>query len=476
VRTNKFLITGSLLTLGNIVSGLLGFARNIILARLISLEDFGIAATFAVALQIVEMSSNFSVGRFLIQSKLGNQVDIQKSAHCLQIIRGLVCATVLYFGSGVFAAMFRIPELTWAFQLLSLVHVLLAFSHSDITRIQREMRFAAKVIQDIIPQSISLIISIPLALYLKDYRVSLYVIIIQVFISFLISHILAERPYRAAWNKQHILTIMSFGWPLFLNGFIMIGVLQAEKLIVGSSFDMMTLGWFSASLTLAFMPSMLATKILQTFFLPILSRYQSRKASFQYSSTTILIVLMAIGTVAALGFSIAGPSLLIMTYGENYSFGMDIIIILGIMFGFRIAREGANIVALAKGLTKLPMYFNLVRTLWIPIAAISAFTLESIELMAYCGVLAEFSSISVAFWLLHQKKIINMRPIRTPAITLMSFTIIGGIIAKSHVGYFPHYLSILLSVFAAGLVCTITIYTNPIILRVLRQQNTHFSK
>jgi len=476
VRTNKLFITGSLLTIGNILSAVLGFARNILIARLISIEDFGITATFAIVLQFIEMSSNFSIDRFLVQSQNGNQIDVQKSAHFFQLVRGILIAAILYVSADIFAKLFKVPDLTWAFQLLALVHILNACSHSDIIRIQREMRFKAKVIQDLIPQTISLVISLPLALYLEDYRVSLFVIIAQVFTSFLISHILAERPYRASWNKQHFLTILAFGWPLLLNSFIMIGVLQAEKLIVGSSFDMATLGWFSAALTLTFMPSMLATKILQTFFLPILARYQSKKASFQYSSTTILIVLMTIGAIAALGFSIAGPAMLVITYGENYSPGMEIIIILGVMFGFRIAREGANIVALSKGLTKLPMYFNLVRILWIPLAAISAFTLESIQLMALCGVLAELSAISVAFWLLHRGQVLNIRPIRTPALTLMSLAITGSIIAKTYIDFFPNYISILLAILVAGLISVVSLYANPIILRVLRQQNNQFSK
>jgi len=46
-----FLLSG-----GNMAVSIFSFVRNIIIARLISVEDFGIAATFAMTIMFVELT------------------------------------------------------------------------------------------------------------------------------------------------------------------------------------------------------------------------------------------------------------------------------------------------------------------------------------------------------------------------------------------------------------------------------------
>ena len=47
---------------GNAAASILTLARNLIVARLISVENYGIAATFAIAMAVVEMASALGIG------------------------------------------------------------------------------------------------------------------------------------------------------------------------------------------------------------------------------------------------------------------------------------------------------------------------------------------------------------------------------------------------------------------------------
>ncbi len=56
---------------GQVVVQLCSFVRSVILARLISPENFGIAATFAMTFSLVEMVSNLSAQLLLVQAPDG---------------------------------------------------------------------------------------------------------------------------------------------------------------------------------------------------------------------------------------------------------------------------------------------------------------------------------------------------------------------------------------------------------------------
>ena len=59
-----------MLSIGQIGSSACSFIRNIVVARVLSVEEFGIAATFAMTLSIVEMSSQLALDKYLIQHPL----------------------------------------------------------------------------------------------------------------------------------------------------------------------------------------------------------------------------------------------------------------------------------------------------------------------------------------------------------------------------------------------------------------------
>ena len=62
---------------GNLGVALLKFARNILVARLLSVENFGIAATFAIVFGFIEMLAFLGLDRFLIQTRNGGVFAIE---------------------------------------------------------------------------------------------------------------------------------------------------------------------------------------------------------------------------------------------------------------------------------------------------------------------------------------------------------------------------------------------------------------
>src|SRR5260370_15498250 len=77
------------------------FARSVIVARVISPADFGVAATFAMTFAFLEMISNLAAETVLIQAKDGNEPAFQQTAQSLQFLRGLTNALFIFAMAGI---------------------------------------------------------------------------------------------------------------------------------------------------------------------------------------------------------------------------------------------------------------------------------------------------------------------------------------------------------------------------------------
>src|SRR5262245_14703331 len=97
------------------------FARSVIIARLISAEDFGIAATFALMYSFLQMVSNLATETLIIQADNGDDQAFQDSTHGLQAFRGALIAAVLLATGGWIARLFGVTKAKWAFECLALV-------------------------------------------------------------------------------------------------------------------------------------------------------------------------------------------------------------------------------------------------------------------------------------------------------------------------------------------------------------------
>ena len=75
-----FLKGGLKLGANQVIIQACSFVRSVILARLISPEDFGIAATLAMTFSLFEMVSNLSAELLLVQAEDGNEPRFPKTA------------------------------------------------------------------------------------------------------------------------------------------------------------------------------------------------------------------------------------------------------------------------------------------------------------------------------------------------------------------------------------------------------------
>jgi O-antigen/teichoic acid export membrane protein len=441
--SNKRAIKGTaLLSLGGVVTAACGFARNIIVARLISVEDFGIASTFAMTMSLIEMASNLALDRMLVQAPDGDDERMLATAHAFQVFRGAIAAAVLFVAAGFVADLFDVPEVTWAFRVIAAVPLIRALGHLDIARLQRSMRYRPLVLTETVPQIASIAAAGLVAIWLRDYRVMLWVVLVQVGVAVLISHLVAERPYRWAWDRAIIRRMIAFGWPLLIDGGLIFAAFHGEKVIVGSAYSVEQLGWYSAAVTLAMAPSLLATTVLSRLVLPGLSARQGDHESFRDRYTLTSSLYLLAGAVFAVGMTLGGGPMLVLLFGEKYADAVAVMPWLSIAFGLRIARNAQAICAVSLGRTQIALIGNLVRAGGVLVALLFLWQGRSITWIAASALIGEAAAylasvalvgarLGLVLPVLHRMIVLSMVPIIGAVFLVRSalWTDLNGVVA-----------------------------------------------
>lgn len=387
---------------GNAAASLLLMLRNLIVARLIPVEDYGIAATFALAMAVVEMASAFGLQQQIVQAKEGDDPHFQAALQGFQLLRGLASGAILFLLAGPLAQFMGIPQVAWAYQVLAIVPVLNALVHFDIHRLNRQMRFGPLLWNGILPALASLLLIYPLVQWFGDWRVMLWAILAQAAAATLTSHLMAERRWRIVFDLSIISGSMRFGWPILMNAILLFLVFQGDKLIIGRLLGMEALAVFAMGLTFTLTPTLVLAKSAQNFFLPRLSTAIGTADYPPLALRTMHSIALAALAFVTLTFLLGAP-LVLFLLGDKYADLIPLILWFAIGQGLRVMKAGPAIVALAIGQTANAMIANLLRILALPFAVIAAANGASLLDLLMIGILAEGLGLMMSIWLVLRK-------------------------------------------------------------------------
>lgn len=422
-----------LLLSGNAATALLTLARNLLIARLISVENYGIAATFAIAMAVVEMVSALGMEQQIVQAKEGDDPRFQAAIQGFTVLRGFLSFGVLFATAGLMADFLGIPDLAWAYQVMALVPLIRGFAHFDNHRQKREMRFGPTLWTQAGSAIVALLAVAPAYAVFPDYRVMLVSLLVQAVAFTAATHILAERPYRlrldvAAWTAS-----TRFGWPLLINGILLFVVMHGEKLVVGRVLGLADLGILAMGLTLTMTPTLVLAKSMQNLFLPRLSAAQDDDAAFQRLAETAIQSVMALAMVYLLGVVLLGGPVVTILLGEKYAALIPLMTLLAVQQTLRVFKAGGATVALARGQTANAMIANSVRVLALPLAVWVAQAGGGLLGVIAVAAAGEAAGFAVSLLMIRMRLRLSLRrlalPLATCTAAIAAVTLLGRVFA-----------------------------------------------
>ncbi len=387
-----------IITMGEAIGQICGLLRNIVLARVLTKADFGISAMIGMTISIFEIGGRLSIEQLVVQSKDGDQPHFAAGAHLVQASLGLLSTVLILLAAHPMAKYFGVPDAAWALQVLSVIPLLRALSNLDVFRMNRELHFGPGVMIDLIPQIVTTIAVWPLSLIWNSYVVLVWIFLGKQLASTLASHFVAKRSYRWAYDPEVINSILTFGWPMLINGLLLFGIMQGDRFAVGVRYSATELGVYSIAGTLALVPAATLLRLSGGILLPLMSSARDDTKLFLRRLGTTSEIMALFSGVYAMVMILAGGPLVLIIFGSKYNDSGALTAWMGLSQALRLLRNVPTIAAMSKGDTKNLMFSNLLRLIGLALAFPIAKAGGSLASIAACAAIGEGLALLGSFW------------------------------------------------------------------------------
>jgi O-antigen/teichoic acid export membrane protein len=165
--------------------------KAVVLARLLTPEDFGLFGIVMLAIITLEIFSQSGFNTALIQ----RQGDIQgylDTAWTVQVARGLLLALILFMVAPGVAWFFEEPRVVELLQIICLAQILQGFINIGIVLFEKEMQFHKQFLYEVGANVVSLIIGVSLAFALRSVWALIWANVAGVSMRLVLSYVLVS--------------------------------------------------------------------------------------------------------------------------------------------------------------------------------------------------------------------------------------------------------------------------------------------
>lgn len=389
-------------------------ARNVLVARLIGVENFGVAMTFALIVAALELTTALGADRFIVQDAEGDSPRVAGVIHLLNILRALGAAVVIYLLAGPIARLFGVPDLVWAYQLLALVPLLRSLINFDVYRQHRDMVFWRSSAIELIGVGAGILVIFPCLLLYDDHRLMLISLLVQYAVQTVASHLLSARRFGLALDRAVARRWLEFSWPIMTNNVLMFGLMHGDRLVIGSFYGVRTLGWFTAAQSITMAPTLILHRTMGNVALAALSRRRDDEAAFAALAVLNQKFYLASAFVVGAGLYLLGGWAMILLYGPQFAEGLQVFSILVAITCLRMARGGSLVPSMARGQSANDLISNLPRVIGLIPVALAAWSGWSVAHALLIVLATEFIGLALSISLLRRSM-----PGRLPALAAL---------------------------------------------------------
>jgi O-antigen/teichoic acid export membrane protein len=349
-------------------------------------------------LQLLDSLTDFGVDRLIVQARDGGQARFVATNHMVLIGRGIVIAALLLAGSVPIAAFFAVPDAAASIAALALVPLIKGFQHLDARRAQRHLDNRPFLWIEVLPQAVALALTWPVVQALPDFRAVVVLSVAQAAAGMLVSHWIARRRYRVAFDRVIVGRLIDFGWPIWLSAFPLIAVYHGDRIVIGHVIGIEALAGYSAAFMVAMVPGLIAAKVGQSLMLPLFANARgddallTRRFAAMTEATTILAAIYLATAI------LIGGTLLQIAFGPNFAGLGAVMAWLAAMWSVRMLQAVPGMVLLSTGETKPFLIAGCIRAAaLIPSIAVAAlgYGLDAVAAMGFVG---EVASLVYVCW------------------------------------------------------------------------------
>jgi len=249
------IIHGSIWTFATqIFTRALTFTRTIILARLLSPNDFGLMGIAFLALSTLQTFSETGVNAALIYKKENTKEELDV-AWTIRFLRSLLIGSILFLSAPYIASFFKNEQATSIIRFIALGQVFYGLSNIAIIRFQKEIEFHKYFLFSICSTIPEVIIAIWAAIVFKSVWALVIGYLAGAIANCIFSYVFCPFKPRFSLSGIHVRGLLGYGKWIWASTIIIFLITQGDDIFVGKFLGAAALGLYQLAYRISNLPA-----------------------------------------------------------------------------------------------------------------------------------------------------------------------------------------------------------------------------
>ena len=354
---------------------------NIVLSRILSPKDFGIAAVGQVFLVFFDMLTEMGIGSAIVQRQDLEDKDYQVF-YRLTMYMGAVGAALLVILSYPMSLFWDEKSYIGLFLALGLDVFVQSLYIVPFSYLKKALSFTRINQISIIGSIVKCGVSIGLALIGFRFYAIILGIVIEDIVLFFLFHKQYPMQLRTKWDSEPVKKIKKFASEQFLFNFVNYFSRHLDTLLIGKFFGAISVGYYTKSYQTSQYPNSLINGVLSPVVHPMISRHQNNISYIEKLYLKFVEILTLIGMPASVYVYFYSKEILFVLFGNQWLLSADILRIFSVSIWIQLINSASGSFYQATNRTDLLLFSGIQSSLFNVFAIIVGILLGKTESIA----------------------------------------------------------------------------------------------
>lgn len=314
--STKVVKGGSWLFLFQILDNVLGFIRLLILARLLTPTDFGLAGIAMVLLQTITTFTQTGVQALLVHKK--DSLKYFDTAWTYLLLRGVVLYIALFIAAPFLSSFFNAPEALLIIRIVGLTLLFEGFTNIGIVFFQKNLTFHKQFVLQIAANFVDFVVAITIALVFRNAWAIVAGYVTSGATRMILSYLLSKYRPRLELNIQKIREMTKYGKWIFGSSILTFLYSQADDIFVGKMLGTTSLGYYQLAYRISNLPATQISYLISTVMFPAYSLIQSQKEKLATVYLSTIQVTAFLSFFMGIGIILLARDFVVLFLGDRW--------------------------------------------------------------------------------------------------------------------------------------------------------------
>ncbi len=341
-------------------SMVMAFISNLILARLLLPEDFGVIGMLHI---FIAISGAFMMGGFgdaIIQKKNTTHTDYS-TVFMWNMVLSVFFYVIIFISSPAIARFYDMPSLCAVLRVYGLVLILVGLSVVQNSILRKELKFKLLSIRNLTASFCGLVVGIVMAFMgFGVWSLVMSALVNQLMNAILVWRLSSWRP-SIVFNKKSFKELFSFGGMMMLTSLVEKIYVNIQGLLIGKWYSANELGYYTQAKKLEDVPTSTLSYIVTNVSFPVFSKFQDDKNMLLYGLRKNIKAITYLNFPLCILLLVIASPLIELLYGAKWNSSVpyfQLLCLSGLLYTMN-SLNGSVVGALGKG--KLYFTLNLIQ-------------------------------------------------------------------------------------------------------------------